>query len=102
MKLMKVADKVHKASKQGAIWMGEKVPTPSCNPKHAFFVSGGHSWEEYEGDVSQITCVKCLKQINHTNKNPAAVALGSIKSERKAAAARENGKKGGRPKKIKA
>ncbi len=36
-------------------------------------------------------------------KNPAAVALGrkggAAKSEAKAAAARENGKKGGRPKK---
>lgn len=31
------------------------------------------------------------------NKNPAAVALGSIKSEKKAKASRENGKKGGRP-----
>lgn len=30
-------------------------------------------------------------------KNPAAVALGSIKSKKKAKAARENGKKGGRP-----
>lgn len=30
-------------------------------------------------------------------KNPAAVALGSMKSEKKAHAARENGKKGGRP-----
>jgi hypothetical protein len=30
-------------------------------------------------------------------KNPAAVALGSIKSKKKARAARENGKKGGRP-----
>ena len=30
-------------------------------------------------------------------KNPAAVALGSIKSEAKAAAARINGKLGGRP-----
>lgn len=30
-------------------------------------------------------------------KNPAAVALGSIKSEKKAKAVRENGKKGGRP-----
>jgi len=32
-------------------------------------------------------------------QNLAAVALGSIKSKKKAAAARENGKKGGRPKK---
>jgi hypothetical protein len=38
-------------------------------------------------------------------KNPAAVALGklggSVKSESKSAAARKNGKKGGRPKAIK-
>ena len=32
-------------------------------------------------------------------KNPAAVALGKLKSEKKAKAARENGKLGGRPKK---
>ena len=32
-------------------------------------------------------------------KNAAAVALGSIKSEKKVKAARENGKKGGRPRK---
>jgi hypothetical protein len=30
-------------------------------------------------------------------KNPAAVALGSIKSSKRAAASRENGKLGGRP-----
>jgi hypothetical protein len=30
-------------------------------------------------------------------KNPSAVALGSIRSTKKAAAARQNGKKGGRP-----
>jgi hypothetical protein len=33
------------------------------------------------------------------SKNPAAVALGSIKSKKKAKASAENGKKGGRPKK---
>lgn len=30
-------------------------------------------------------------------KNPAAVALGKIKTKKKAAAARKNGKLGGRP-----
>ena len=33
-------------------------------------------------------------------KNPAAVALGSVKSKKKTEAARRNGKKGGRPKKT--
>jgi hypothetical protein len=35
-----------------------------------------------------------------STKNPAAVALGSIKSDKKAKASRENGKKGGRPKTL--
>jgi hypothetical protein len=34
------------------------------------------------------------------SKNPAAVALGSIRSEKKAKSSKENGKKGGRPKKL--
>lgn len=33
-------------------------------------------------------------------KNPSAVALGSIKSKKKAKSSKENGKLGGRPKKI--
>lgn len=36
-----------------------------------------------------------------TNTNMAAVALGTMTSEKKAATARANGKKGGRPKKNK-
>ena len=35
---------------------------------------------------------------NEQKKNPAAIALGSIKTEKKAASSRENGKLGGRPK----
>lgn len=34
------------------------------------------------------------------SKNPNAVALGSIKSKKKTKASKENGKKGGRPKKV--
>ena len=37
----------------------------------------------------------------YTRKNPAAVALGKIKSVARAKASRENGKLGGRPKKPK-
>jgi hypothetical protein len=39
-------------------------------------------------------------QENMKIKNPAAVALGSIKSKKKALSSKLNGKKGGRPKKI--
>ena len=45
---------------------------------------------------------KSIKLTNNmeTPKNPAAVALGSMKSDKKTAAARKNGKKGGRPKRF--
>lgn len=62
------------------------------------------SYFEYSlfGDVPQL-----VKKYTHTfilvkndkPKNPAAIALGSIKSKKKAKASAENGKKGGRPKK---
>lgn len=41
-----------------------------------------------------------LQNYSFMPKNPAAVLLGSVKSEKKAIAARQNGKKGGRPKKV--
>ena len=54
--------------------------------------------------VGRYGCPNCNG--DNANKNPAAVALGRlggrVKSPRKAAAVRENGKKGGRPKKPKA
>lgn len=45
-------------------------------------------------------CGKCGYPEMTKKKNPAAVALGSIKSEKKSLSSKENGKKGGRPKKV--
>lgn len=48
--------------------------------------------------LSEVTCKRCLRSFKKLDmRNPAAVALGKLKSEKKAQAARENGKKGGRP-----
>ena len=49
-------------------------------------------------EIIFMICPHCKKKIK---TNLAAVELGKIKSEKKAQAARENGKKGGRPKKPK-
>jgi len=57
--------------------------------------------KEYErnnklGDV----VVKCLVVESQEDINIGAILLGSIKSEKKAKSSKENGKKGGRPKKV--
>lgn len=50
------------------------------------------------GDIILI-CSVCKERHYPRCKNPDAVSLGSIKTEKKAEASRTNGKKGGRPKK---
>jgi hypothetical protein len=49
-------------------------------------------------DTARLWKIKCSAGRHlFKEKNPAAVALGSMKTEKKAEAARKNGKKGGRP-----
>ena len=46
-------------------------------------------------------CVQHPQALIHSIKVNAAALMGAVKSEAKTAAARENGKKGGRPRKAK-
>jgi len=46
------------------------------------------------------TCPHCKTQIEIDLKQSAAQILGGVKSKQKTISSRENGKKGGRPKKI--
>jgi hypothetical protein len=68
---------------------------------HRAAAHGGEEWK----NIARMLTAKygenlTVDQIRHemTPIKTAAAALGSIKSERKAVASRENGKKGGRPK----
>ena len=51
--------------------------------------------------VSHIRSILKIRAVLDEMKNPAAVALGKMKSAAKSKAARENGKLGGRPRKPK-
>jgi hypothetical protein len=52
-----------------------------------------------ESETPLLKAIKYARE-NVWPKNPAAVALGSIKSKKKAKSSRKNGRKGGRPKKV--
>ena len=81
------------------------------NPEHAdVYASKIKTWEKWAQEKSlDLMKIRELSTQILNNKNynfmfasspsAAAAALGSIKSEKKAASSRENGKLGGRPKK---
>ncbi len=53
---------------------------------------------EVASECTQYAYYNKIEDYTIRSKNAAAVAMGKIKSERKALASRENGKRGGRPK----
>lgn len=87
-----------KASIRAAIYeqfdqLSQLVPT---TPEYVYInMVRTNTWA---GKLSLPDARRVLKEWRESRKNLAAVALGEIKTEKKAAAARKNGKLGGRPK----
>jgi hypothetical protein len=66
-------------------------------------ICGSAFWQSATPGWKEVTCEACLKHRPTTIEtvSEAARTLGSVKSKKKTAAVRENGKRGGRPKKTK-
>lgn len=72
---------------------------------YEYFTEAAICWTRVSDNTIQQDGKQPVKIDNYeanviVEENPAA-ALGSIRTEKKAVAARENGKKGGRPRKVK-
>lgn len=87
-------------------WNGYIVTRETCIVCDADTVKRGHGEVKHFVSVTRGTQWIIMpddpvfqEAVNATKTQAAASALGSIKTPKKAAASRENGKKGGRPKK---
>ena len=87
----KLVDKTGKAETFDTGWKLGPVPTKNNAKKLAYAIA-----REYNYDVMIDGRVVGLSY----DTSVAAAALGAVKSKKKAAASRENGKKGGRPRKT--
>ena len=67
--------------------------------KEAIFVRIAESLRQMIGLNYERPTDEEVRSVTDKSKNPAAVALGKIKTPKKAAASRKNGKLGGRPSK---
>lgn len=75
----------------------DQVALLTDNDGSLFVADRGCLTQKQLDEVMDIALNNDSGEFEISDKNPAAVALGSIKSERKAQSSRENGKKGGRP-----
>lgn len=65
MKLVRVGPKVHLSGKPIKFYSGKlsaDMPTMKCNQRKSFFNRGGHVFE-FEGELKDVTCKKCLAKV---------------------------------------